>query len=92
VFDDQTPYGLRGGTARFPLRVPVDARLLGGAFRAQVAEVGTRLYTSNAIDCTIARVVPTLGMAMVRANLDGGMVPTRGSVATARGPVIRFSF
>jgi hypothetical protein len=82
--------GLQGGVARVPFHIPVDANLLGARFRTQFVQIGWPLYTSNALDCTIASTLPRLGVSTVQANLNEGVVPATGRVNSWKAPVIRF--
>jgi hypothetical protein len=92
TFVDRSAYGLPGGEARLALQVPVAPSLLGGRFRAQLAQIGTPVRTSNAIDCKLAARLPALGMATVEGPVVGGVAPVRGRVMTSKGPVIRFRY
>jgi hypothetical protein len=92
TFLDRGPSRLPGGEARIAMQVPVSPSVLGARFRAQFAQVTTPILTSNALDCAIASRLPSLGLASVLAPIEQGVVPTRGRVLAAKGPVVRFRY
>jgi hypothetical protein len=82
-----------GGYVSATLHVPSDGALFDAQFALQWLEwQGGRIATSNAAVCTIARTVPTLGMAVVSARYEGGAPPARGRVDRTTGYVVRLGY
>jgi hypothetical protein len=78
------------GEASFALPVPDDPAVLAARFFVQAVELGRPILTGNALDCTIASAIPSLGLALVYEDLaPTGPAPEYGRVDTTRGPVLR---
>lgn len=80
---------LEGGVAALLVPVPTHPSALGLRFAAQWFELGSTLWASNALECTIASQPPSLGMATVTARAVGAPTPAAGVVDTWLAHVVR---
>jgi hypothetical protein len=63
---------VHGSTHAFALALPADPALLSARLVWQSVELGTQgLATTEALDCTLAASLPSLGIAMVEARAGG---------------------
>ena len=76
------------GAAIVRLAIPPRRNLFGATFRAQFVESGTRLRTSNALDCRLSTRFSSLGMCTVRGHV-WQMPRDHGIVDSRKAPVIR---
>lgn len=77
------------GAFRVPIQMPTDPGTLGIPFRAQFLELGSTIYTSEALDCRLASSVPALGMSYVTARIEEAALPVSGRVWSGEAPVVR---
>jgi hypothetical protein len=81
-----------GGHARVAVEIPNVNGVRGAALFAQWIELGSPLWTSNALRCTISTSVPGTGLALVSAPWEGAQPPTIGDIDVDAGFVVRFDY
>lgn len=87
LFEPETHPGLlaRGGVAEVRLKIPADPAVFGAMLTTQWLE-WSQMATSNAIEWTVASVIPTLDMAL----LEGHPQEATGELTVHLAHVVRF--